>query len=77
MLAYAFEELGLHRVELEVFEFNQRARRVYERVGFVLEGTLRDALLFDGEWVDSHLMSVLEHEWTQHRGAPPLGDEAF
>jgi RimJ/RimL family protein N-acetyltransferase len=30
----------------------------------------REALRFDGEWVDSHLMSVLEHEWEQHRGRP-------
>jgi RimJ/RimL family protein N-acetyltransferase len=70
IVGYAFEEVGLHRVELEVFSFNGRARHVYERVGFVLEGTRRDALRFDGQWVDSHVMAILEHEWADHRGTP-------
>ena len=35
-------------------------------------GRDRDALRFDGEWVDSHLMSVLAPEWEQHRGRPAL-----
>jgi RimJ/RimL family protein N-acetyltransferase len=69
-MGYAFEEVGLHRVELEVFAFNDRARHVYEKVGFVVEGTRRDALCFDGEWVDSHIMAILEQEWTDHRGHP-------
>jgi RimJ/RimL family protein N-acetyltransferase len=51
--------LGVHRVELEVYAFNPRARHVYEKVGFVHEGTLRQALLWDGEWVDAAIMAVL------------------
>lgn len=42
VIAYGFEELGLHRIELTVFSFNERARRAYEKVGFVLEGTQRE-----------------------------------
>lgn len=72
ILGHAFDELELHRVELEVFAFNPRARHVYEKVGFVLEGTRRDALCFDGQWVDSHVMAILEHEWVDHRGSPEL-----
>jgi RimJ/RimL family protein N-acetyltransferase len=56
---YALDVLGLHRVELEVFAFNPRARRVYEKVGFVHEGTRRDALRWDDEWVDAIDMSIL------------------
>ena len=56
---YAFETLGVHRVELEVYAFNPRARRVYERAGFVHEGTKRHALRWDGEWIDAELMSML------------------
>ena len=52
--------IGLHRVGLEVYAFNPRARRVYEKAGFVYEGTRRDALLWDGEWTDAIVMSVLE-----------------
>jgi RimJ/RimL family protein N-acetyltransferase len=58
-VAYAFS-VGVHRVELEVYDFNPRARRVYEKVGFRHEGIKRDALRWDGRWVDAHLMSVLD-----------------
>ena len=51
--------LGIHRIELEVYAFNPRARHVYERAGFTLEGTKRHALRWDGEWIDAHLMSIL------------------
>lgn len=55
---------GLNRVELEVYAFNPRARRVYEKVGFQLEGTKRQALRFDDEWVDCHIMGLLAQDWT-------------
>jgi RimJ/RimL family protein N-acetyltransferase len=55
---YAFE-VGVHRIELEVYDFNPRARRVYEKVGFRHEGTKRDALYWNDAWVDAHLMSML------------------
>jgi RimJ/RimL family protein N-acetyltransferase len=56
---YAFHTLGLHRIGLEVYAFNPRARHVYERAGFVYEGTRRDALLWDGEWFDAIEMAIL------------------
>lgn len=59
ILAHVFDTVGVNRVELEVYAFNPRARHVYEKVGFVHEGTKRQALLWDGEWVDAHLMAVL------------------
>jgi RimJ/RimL family protein N-acetyltransferase len=62
-VGYAFEELGLHRVELNVFAFNPRARRAYEKAGFVVEGVRRHALLWDGERYDDLMMSVLAPEW--------------
>ena len=51
--------VGLHRVELEVYAFNRRAQRVYEKAGFRHEGTKRDALCWDGSWVDAQLMARL------------------
>lgn len=56
---HALTTMGLHRVSLEVYDFNPRARHVYEKVGFVHEGTGREALLFDGEWIDVHYMARL------------------
>ncbi|MFJ6213009.1 GNAT family N-acetyltransferase [Streptomyces sp. NPDC092296] len=70
LVGYGFEKLGLHRISLEVYAFNPRARRTYEKVGFVAEGVLRDALRWDGEWVDATVMSILAAEWEQHRGRP-------
>jgi RimJ/RimL family protein N-acetyltransferase len=72
ILAHAFDTVGLHRVELSVYAFNPRARRVYDKVGFVYEGTMRDALRWDGEWIDADTMSILDHEWSVHRGFPEL-----
>ncbi|MEO7269633.1 MAG: GNAT family protein [Knoellia sp.] len=60
---HGFLVLGLHRITLKVYDFNPRARHVYEKVGFVHEGTGREALLFDGEWIDVHYMAVLEPDW--------------
>jgi RimJ/RimL family protein N-acetyltransferase len=70
IVGYGFEEVGLHRISLGVFAFNPRARRVYEKAGFVVEGVRRDALLYDGAWVDDVVMSILAPEWERHRGHP-------
>jgi RimJ/RimL family protein N-acetyltransferase len=59
VLDYAFDAAGLHRIELEVYAFNPRARHVYEKAGFVHEGTMRDALRWNGTWIDCHLMAML------------------
>ncbi|MEU6892365.1 GNAT family protein [Streptomyces sp. NPDC046557] len=58
------------RISLEVYAFNPRARRVHEKVGFVAEGVLRDALLRDGERVEAVVMSILAPERLVHRGHP-------
>ncbi|GHI07577.1 acetyltransferase [Streptomyces cellostaticus] len=63
IVGYGFEQLGLHRVQLEVYGDNNRARHVYEKVGFAVEGVRREALPRDGGWVDEVLMAVLDHEW--------------
>ncbi|MFD4373419.1 GNAT family N-acetyltransferase [Streptomyces sp. NPDC058486] len=68
IVAYAFEELGLYRVWLEVYAFNPRARRAYEKAGFTAEGVLRGALLWEGERVDATVMAVLAPEWGAARG---------
>jgi RimJ/RimL family protein N-acetyltransferase len=68
VLRHAFATTDLHRVELEVYAFNPRAQRVYEKAGFVVEGRRRDALLFDGERVDAVLMSILRPEWAALAG---------
>ncbi len=63
MLRFAFEELNLHRVELEVVDENVRARRCYEKAGFRYEGTRRQAIFLEGHYHDSHLMGILQEEF--------------
>ena len=63
ILRYAFEDLGLHRVSLSVFEFNERAITSYEKLGFKEEGRLRQVIRRDGESHDAILMRILASEW--------------
>jgi RimJ/RimL family protein N-acetyltransferase len=63
IVAYGFEQLGLHRIELQAYAHNRRALRVYEKVGFVVEGVRREVQLREGEWADEVLMAILDHEW--------------
>jgi len=59
---FGFRHMNLQRIELNVFETNPRARRAYEKVGFVLEGTLRRAEFVRGKHVDSFVMGLLAEE---------------
>ena len=63
ILDYGFRQLGLHRIFLRVFSFNERAQRVYAKLGFVPEGTLRESYFQDGTFHDTLVMSILEEEW--------------
>jgi RimJ/RimL family protein N-acetyltransferase len=63
LLQHGFETLNLHRIFLRVFSTNPRARRSYEKAGFILEGTLREAVYRHGRYADVHIMSVLRSEW--------------
>lgn len=62
LVAYAFEELALHRLWTEVYSFDDRKARLYERFGFQLDGQHRDAHFSDGRWHDSQFFSLLEGE---------------
>ena len=63
MLEYAFRTLNLNRVQLHVATDNPAGMKVYTRMGFVHEGTLREAMFHNGRFVDFWLMAVLQREW--------------
>lgn len=63
LLDYAFGERELHRVGLSVFEFNEPAISAYEKLGFQVEGRLRQTVKRDKDFHDAILMSVLSPEW--------------
>ncbi len=69
LLRYAFEDLGLQRVDLSVFEFNELAIRAYEKLGFQREGRVRQAVRRDGKYHDAILMRILASEWREEDGA--------
>jgi len=63
LLRYAFEELGLNRIGLSVFEFNEQAISAYVKLGFVEEGRFRQAIKRRSGFHDAILMSILKSEW--------------
>ena len=63
MIDHAFAGLGLHRIGLTVFAFNERAIRAYRSVGFVVEGRAREAIWREGRWWDEISMSILDGDW--------------
>ncbi len=70
MLWLAFERIGLHRVGLTVFAFNERAIRSYEKAGFRVEGRLREAIARDDRHWDEIQMGILRDEWLAMRAVP-------
>ncbi len=59
MIRYSFEKLGLHKLMLRVLAGNDRARKSYERAGFVQEAYLRDEVYLAGRYRDVILMAVI------------------
>jgi L-phenylalanine/L-methionine N-acetyltransferase len=59
MIDLADNWLGLHRIELTVYVDNAPAIHLYEKFGFVIEGTARAFALRGGEYVDAHTMARL------------------
>jgi RimJ/RimL family protein N-acetyltransferase len=55
-------DLGYHRLQLEIYGFNERAMRHAERAGFVKEGVKRKAYLRHGEWVDGVLYGLIPED---------------
>ena len=67
VLRFGFEELSLHKITLGVLDTNPRAIKLYEKIGFVREGKLRDEMFREGVYVDMILMSIIHQEWRQRQ----------
>jgi RimJ/RimL family protein N-acetyltransferase len=63
VVAWGFDGLGLHRIELEVLAFNSRAIRCYLACGFRQEGVRREAELYPDGWKDLISMGLLRSEY--------------
>ncbi|WP_408894145.1 GNAT family N-acetyltransferase [Paenibacillus taichungensis] len=76
ILRYAFHELNLDRVGLDVIAYNAKGIRAYEKVGFQLEGRARSAVYRDGKRYDRLLMGILRPEWEVHNQINVEGGQA-
>ena len=65
LIQIVFVDLRAHRMFLDVYEDNARARHLYESLGFVYEGIMREAAERDGKYCSLHLMSMLNREYAQ------------
>lgn len=63
LLEYGFDVLNLHRIGLDVYSYNERAIKSYEKVGFKVEGRIRDELFYNGKYHDSIIMGILDSEF--------------
>lgn len=66
LLRYGFLDLNLERIWLRVFASNVRARQLYEKTGFKVEGTLRQATFIRGKPDDVVVMGLLRYEWEEN-----------
>jgi ribosomal-protein-alanine N-acetyltransferase len=64
ILRFAFEELGLHRVEIAIVPRNRPSRRVVEKLGLREEGVAVRYLEIDGNWEDHVRYAMTSEEWT-------------
>jgi ribosomal-protein-alanine N-acetyltransferase len=69
MLDFAFDTLGLHRVQARCGPNNTASQAGLEQLGFKREAHLRDDVFTNGAWRDSLQFAILDHEWSARSGA--------
>ena len=63
LLIFAFNKLNLYKVYLSVFAYNMRAIKLYEKLGFTVEGVRREDIFYEGKRYDLIEMGLLKSEW--------------
>ncbi len=69
LLNYLFNDLNMHSVYLEVLETNERAKHIYQKLGFVLDGILRERIYRDGKYIDYLMFSLLKSEYNKRKNS--------
>ncbi len=67
VMELAFEQFNFHRLEAEVYDFNQTARNLFKGLGFEQEGRLREAKYKDGNYYDIIRFGLLKDQWRKNR----------
>lgn len=65
LMRYAFDELGLHRLDGSWFDFNTASKKLYTKCGWKEEGVKREYVYKKGEWRDLTIVGVLEKDYRQ------------
>lgn len=60
---YGFKGLGLNKIWTEIYEFDVKKKKLYESLGFKLDGILRENCFYDGKWWDSLILSLLNKDY--------------
>lgn len=69
IIEYIFTNTTLNELTLSVFDFNPRAKYVYEKVGFVPVSVDKNDLEFEGEWIDSINMKLTRESWSNRQAS--------
>lgn len=72
ILTFAFTEMGLHRIDAVVYEWNKRSQGILRKLGFAHEGTLRQRFFFQDHFWDELHFGLLEEEWKQSLLPPSI-----
>lgn len=67
IINYGFEKLRLHRIELDVYDYNPRAQGLYRKLGFKKEGVKREHNLYKGKYRQAFYMGLLDREWKKRK----------
>ena len=63
VINYLFNEYDIHRIEVSIWEGNERSRKLAEKLGFIYEGMGREARLKEGRFINNWRFSLLKPEW--------------
>lgn len=63
LIKFIFEQMNVHKIKLNVYSFNERAIKSYEKCGFKVEGVLRQEIFRDGRYYDEIIMGLLKEEY--------------
>jgi RimJ/RimL family protein N-acetyltransferase len=76
LVGHGFVDFGFKRIWGEVFEGNP-AMKMFHKVGFKVDGTLRSSYWKEGAWIDSHMVSILDDDWIDLQSKKPrlVGDK--
>ncbi len=72
LVNFIFNEMNLHKISLTTYGFNKRAIRSYEKVGFKVEGVLKENIYREGQYHDELIMSIFKEEWKNTSANEPV-----